>query len=400
MFTIFQLSDPHFGTQLIPESGNIINGFNAHDERIWTALRGHLLSRIKNVKDNYIVAITGDLSQLGNIKSYRLARSLIFKNDDSDISKKYGLQLEDDKVFIVPGNHDSYDQSYFKKNNLRTFNNIFYPTVESSDTYPRFRKIEANGASYIFMGIDSTYKKNWASPRKKFGKGKVTKTQLDQLTGRLKEAGEGNFRVLCLHHCPIIVDKKRDRSLMIDHSQKLLSWICKHNINVVLCGHLHEDFYDILPLRRLISYLPTKWGLGRIKRNFFKETHLNSFHPITIAGKKVRYMDSIAYHHIRQNYSDILDYEKGEFETVSQFNSYLHNKPEYQLFINDFSDFGKKEIGIMMAGSACQEECRRNSYLEIGIVDDYSKMRIIRHKYSKRTKGFFSKEREIKLNNV
>jgi len=399
MFTIYHLSDLHLGTELIQTSKSIINGFSAHNERIWVAIRDHILGRIDNNKNEYIVVITGDLSQIGSIESFKLAQTLILKNDNSEISKKYGLQLDEKKLLIVPGNHDSYDKSYFFKNNLRTFNNIFFPTSDSEDIYPILKKIQVDGSSYIFMGIDSTYKKSAASLRKKFGKGIVTNSQLDQLTGRLKEIGNNNFKIVCLHHCPIIVDCKRDRSLMLEKSQSLLSWICKNEINVVLCGHLHDDFYDVLPLRQLIKLLP-KNGFRRIKMKLFKETYLNDYSPISIYGKKARYLDSIAYHYIKQSNLGLLDYEKNEFDSIHKFNDYLHNRPEYKEFIKEFSSFDKKETGIMMAGTACQENSNNNSYLEINIDNENCKMQILRHKYNKESKSLISKTTEFKLNKV
>ena len=398
MLTIFQLSDLHFGKELIPTDINIIKGFSRHDERIWVILKNHLLNRIKEINNEYLVVLTGDLSQLGHIDSYNLAQSLILKNTDSDISKEYGLQQEEKQLFIVPGNHDSYDKSYFKKNNLRTFNNVFFPTMESDDIYPTFRNIEVNGKSHIFMGIDSTYKKSFASPRKKFGKGTVPRAQLAQLAGRLKEVGDNNFRFLCLHHCPITVDSKKDRSLMLDGSKELLTWCVKNDIDLLLCGHLHDDFYDILPLRKLIKFLPGKRGFGRWKKRNYKETQLNQYSTISINGKKARYIDSIAYYYIQKNNPDLLDYNQDEFKSIGHFNSYLHNRPEYKEFLKDFSEFDKRETGIMMAGTACQENTRNNSYLEFTVNDDQNQIVISRHKYNKIKNEFLTKERVLKFN--
>lgn len=397
MFTIYQISDLHFGKELIPTKQNIIKGFNPHDERIWAKLRTHLLNRIKNNQNEYLVVVTGDLSQLGHIESYRLAKSLIFEDPNSEISQKYGLQLEDKHLLIVPGNHDSYDNSLFKKNNLRTFNNIFFPSHQGNDIYPIFKKLPDENPKFIFMGIDSTYKKNSLTPRKKLGMGTVPQAQLDELTGRLKEINKDTIKVLCLHHCPIIVDKKRDRSLMLKKSQDLLSWITKNNIDFVLCGHLHEDFYDILPLKKLIKFLPSKRGLLRRMKKLFKETKLNDYYPISINGKQARYLDSIAYHYIRENNDDLLDYDKNEFKNINEFNKYLHGRPEYNAFLKDFSAWGKGETGLIMAGSACQENSQNNSYLELTIKNINHGITLFRHKYDKSDNAFATQERNLQF---
>ena len=93
MLTIYQLSDLHFGSEIIPSSNNIIQGFSAHDERIWAALKNHLKKQINKNDNDYLVVIAGDLSQLGDIKSYTLANDLLFENPGSDLSEQYGLQL-------------------------------------------------------------------------------------------------------------------------------------------------------------------------------------------------------------------------------------------------------------------------------------------------------------------
>lgn len=403
MTTIFHISDLHFAEEFdyLDEVENNdkkkhTKGLQGHDAKIWLSLRNHLLSRISQCGEDYKICVTGDISRFGNIDSFNLASDLFFDESTSDISKKYGLGLKREKFIMVPGNHDSYDKSYIKRNNLRTFNGVFHPTKED---YPIPFEEKISNKDYTFFIVDSTYKKNGVSLTKKLGKGNVSSSQLDQIKGYLlNPQALDSIKIMCLHHSPIILDDKHKRNLMLEKSHQLLGAIVKNNIDIVLCGHLHDDFYDILPLRKLIKLLPRKRGLGRMKINIFKETQLNDYNQIIIKGRKSRYFDSIAYHYIQQNNKSILDYSKDEFNSLECFKKYLYGLPEYAEFLDIFNTFSGKETALIMAGSACQENEKSNSFLELQIDQELSHIKVLRHKFNIGKKKFEIKERLIKFN--
>jgi len=403
MITIFHISDLHFAEKfsdinLTSENTDklkYIKGLEGHDIKIWLSFRKHLLSRIKQTNNDFRICVTGDLSRFGNIQSFNLASDLFFDESESDISKEFGLRIAREKFYIVPGNHDSYDKSYFKKNNLRTFNGIFHPTIVE---YPIIKEETISNVNYSFFTLDSTYKKSAVSIVKKLGKGIVSKPQLDTMKGFLLGSKPSkSIKILCMHHSPIILDDKHDRNLMLEKSQELLKTIVNNKIDIVLCGHLHDDFYDILPLKKLIRLLPKKRGWSRIGKKIFQETQLNDYHQIEIKGQKVRYYDALAYYYI-QNGKDILDYKKGEFNSLTHFQNYLHNLPEYTEFLDEFNSFKGVETALIMAGSTCQENSKSNSYIELKIEDDMKNIYVKRHRYNQITKQFDTKERTLKFN--
>jgi len=402
MTTIFHISDLHFAEEFVYLNENNSNtkkkhhlkGLQGHDSKIWLAFRNHLLKRIESCNNEYKICVTGDISRFGNIKSFKLASELFFDESSSDISKKYGLRLKREKFIMVPGNHDSYDKSLVKKNNLRTFNGIFHPYIKS---YPIIHKETISNVDFTFINIDSTYKKNGVSLAKKLGKGKVSRTQLDQIKGYfLNPNAKKSIKLLCMHHSPIILDNRQSRTLMLEKSQELLTSVVKNNIDIVLCGHLHDDFYDILPLRKLIKLLPNKRGWGRIRKRIFQETQLNEYSQIDIKGKKARYFDSIAYHYILQNNKPVL--KKDEFNSLKSFIKYLHGLPEYQEFLDDFNSYIGNETALIISGSTCQENESSNSYIELNITDDLNSITVQRHKFNKRINKFESKETKMKYN--
>lgn len=403
MLTIFHISDLHFGESASRSSSDPktqisqknINGITGHDIKIWIALKNHLLSRIKQTKNEYRICVTGDLSRIGSIDSYNVASDLFFNESESDISKEFGLRIDKDKFIVVPGNHDSYDTSLHKLNNLRTFNGIFHSTTED---YPIPKIVNVDETNFIFLTVDSTYKKNGVSLLKKLGRGFVSEIQLERIRGFfLNPTTQKTVRILLLHHSPIILDGQRNRNLMLDKSQNILEAIVKNKIDIVLCGHLHEDFYDILPLKRLIKYLPKRRGWSRVLNNIYKETQLNDYYVISIKGKKARYFDSIAYQCIKDKH-EILDYKKNEFKSLDHFEKYLHNLPEYKEFIQDFYNYSESETALIMAGSACKESEDANSYLELIIEDNLNQILIKRHKYNRSSNSFDTKERIKQFN--
>jgi len=400
MFTIFHISDLHFGEKVsgIDESHSLldknIKGLEGHDIKIWIAFKNHILSRIKQTSNEFRICVTGDLSRVGRIESFHVASELFFDGMKSKFSDEFGLNIEREKFIIIPGNHDSYDDSIHKRNNLRTFNGIFH---SSSVEYPIPQTVTVNNTNFIFLPIDSTYKKNGVSLIKKLGKGIVEKNQFERIKGYLLNNFEGkSFKILLLHHSPIIVDSQHKRSLMLDKSQVTLDSIVKNKIDIVLCGHLHDDFYDILPLKRLVKYLP-KRGWHRILKNLYQESHLNDYHIIAINGKKARYFDSIAYQIIKEKH-EILDYSKGEFTSLNHFEKYLYSLPEYNDFLEDFHAFKETETALIMTGSTCKEREKENSYMELTIDDDLTQIFIKRHKYNRETNSFDTKERIKRYN--
>jgi predicted phosphohydrolase len=400
MFTVFHISDLHFGADPsgvdspIEQLEKKIKGLEGHDIGIWTAFKDHLLSRIKQTESDYRICVTGDISRFGRIESFEVAKELFFDESKTDLSKFFGLKLNSDKFIIVPGNHDSYDHSISKKNNLMAFNWQFHPSVRE---YPIKQNVNINNINYLFFTLDSTYKKNGGNLVKKLGKGFVNQIQFDRIRTYLSDYKNAKtVKILLMHHSPILSDSRHSRTLMLDQSQVTLEEIAKNNINIVLCGHLHDDFYDVLPLKSLIKHLPKKRGLGRLLRSFFKETHLNDYHIISINGKKARYFDSIAYHYIKTKQT-ILDHSKSNFRNLEQFESYLHSLPEYEEFLQNFQLFTETKTGIIMAGSLCKRNEKDNSYLELIFDDDLNKIIVKRHKYNKKSHQFDTRERVKEL---
>jgi 3',5'-cyclic AMP phosphodiesterase CpdA len=161
MITIFHLSDLHFAENtsrskpLNWKKLENIKGIEGHDLKIWTSLKDHLKSRIGKTNNEYRICVTGDLSRIGSIDSYNVASELFFDESISDISKEFGLRLNRDKFIIVPGNHDCYDASLSKMNNLRTFNGVFH---NSEEEYPIVKEIKSDNTNYSFVILQYSVK--------------------------------------------------------------------------------------------------------------------------------------------------------------------------------------------------------------------------------------------------
>ncbi len=393
MIKIFHLSDLHIDIELLPKQ-NFFEGLRGHNIEVWGAFRKHFKLRQENTIGNYICAITGDLSKKGDIKSFNLAKQFLFENNNSEITDEIGLKLPKEKVILIPGNHDSYNSKILGKNSLVNFNESF----GIFDPYPITKFIEHDGFSISIIAFDSTYLKNAYTLAKKLGRGIIEKEQYALAEGFLRDR-KSNLRIVMLHHNPIFPPNvKKDWNLILEGSKIFIDWIIKQKIDFVLFGHIHEDFYDVLPLKSLIRLLPSKKGFGKTLRKFYLNTsRLNDYENLQINGKYLRQIDSIAYQFIKKKRPNTLKLATN-FKSKKEFENYLYGLPEYSEFISELNNFSKQETLLVMAGSLCQDnDKRKNSYIELDFNPEQSKVNIYRHKYQPQKMTFVTKVREFKF---
>jgi Icc-related predicted phosphoesterase len=394
MIKIFHLSDLHIDIELLPKL-NIIEGFRGHNIEVWGAFRKHFKERQKEANENYICAITGDISSFGGLKSFNLAKQFIFDGDKSEIADEVGLKLPKDKVILIPGNHDSYNNKILGKNSLKNFNETF----RIFEPYPITKVIEKEGFSISIIAFESSYLKNTYSPAKKLGRGIIEKEQYALAEGFLRTR-KFNLRIVMLHHNPIFPpNTKTSWNLILEGSRSFIEWIIKNKIDFVFFGHIHDDFYDVLPLKSLMKLLPIKRGFGKYLRKIYLNTSkLNEYENLHINGEYLRQIDSIAYQYIINKRSNTLLLAEN-FNSKKEFENYLYELPEYSEFISDLNNLSKQETLMVMAGSLCQDnDKRKNSYIELDFYPDKSQITIYRHKYQPKKISFETKQRELNYN--
>ncbi len=379
MATIFHLSDLHIDEKVQPNPKLFMPLLEGHNLETWGKLRTHLKGRLESIKD-YMVVITGDVTACGHNDSYVLAKEFLFSSENSRIASELGLRIDEDKYFIIPGNHDAFDGKWYRKNSLAAFNGYFNFRGE----YPIILERNIDGLNFIFIGFDSTHRKPVTLP-KKLGKGYIEESQYQFAEGYLTNKNH-DFKVVCLHHNPIFPPNSRKKwNLILESSRKFLSWVIKNKIDVVLFGHIHNSFSDVLPLKAMLKCVSSRWSFtSNIRRILYGTNILMEFEPLNINGQKVRYIDSIAYHSISKDNSNITPVSK--FRNKKDFEKYLHQLPEYGDFIKFIDTYSDIKTAIIMAGTACQfNRAKNNSYLELSFsINDSGakKIKVSHHKLS------------------
>lgn len=361
MATIFHLSDLHIDEKVQPNPKLFTPLLEGHDLETWGKLRTHLKSRIEQTKD-YMIVITGDVTACGHKNSYVLAKEFLYSIKDSRIASELGLMINENNYFIIPGNHDAFDGNWYRKNSLAAFNGYFNGQGE----FPKILERNIDGLNLIFIGFDSTHRKP-VTLSKKLGKGYIEESQYRYAEGYLANK-KHDFKIVCLHHNPIFPPNTRKNwNLILENSRKFISWIIKNKIDVVLFGHIHNSFSDVLPLKAMLKCVSKKWSFtSSIRRILYGTNILMEFVPLNINGQKIRYIDSIAYHTISKDNLNVTPISK--FNNKKDFEKYLHQLPEYDDFIKFIDAYSDIKTAIIMAGSACQfNMAKENSYLELSL---------------------------------
>jgi len=171
--------------------------------------------------------VTGDLTHVGLPQEFAQARAWL-------------QQLGDPyQVALVPGNHDACVKAPWQD----TF--ALWDDYLASDkpVTPRFPSLRVRG-NVAFIGLTS------ACPTPPFmATGTVGKEQLARLTGLLTATREqGLFRVIYLHHSPLVgTEKWRKRLTDVAALQALIE---VHGTELVLHGHGHRAHYRELETRQ------------------------------------------------------------------------------------------------------------------------------------------------------
>ena len=155
-----------------------------------------------NKKEPDIILLTGDLTDDGYYKSFKLA-------------KKY-LNMFKAPIFIIPGNHDS--------------RNLGYETFEEL-IGERTWKLTKEG-EFVIIGLDSSV------PDVNYGH--IGREQQLWLEAQLEQADKENLlKIVALHHHVIPIPKTgRERNILTDAGE-ILKTLIDYNVGMVISGHKH-----------------------------------------------------------------------------------------------------------------------------------------------------------------
>ena len=207
MSVFIQISDPHFGTER-PE--------------VVDALRRLIVTLAPE-----LVILSGDVTQRARRAQFDAARRFV---------ESYAPP-----TLVVPGNHDV------------PLINLF---ARAFDPFGGFRRafghelepVHATDQALI-IGVNTVRARRHKN-------GEVSQRQIDKVSGRLREAGEAQLRVVVTHQPVHVIRDKDNRNLLINHDAAIRAWAAA-GADLVLGGHIHLPYVRPLntPERKLASEL-------------------------------------------------------------------------------------------------------------------------------------------------
>ncbi|MGH7627538.1 MAG: metallophosphoesterase family protein [Gemmatimonadaceae bacterium] len=210
--TVLHVSDLHFGNPAVPALIDAIEAMIA--ERHFD-----------------VVAVSGDLSQRSRAGEFLRARA--FLRDARRVSQ----------VIVIPGNHDvKWWRAPIGIGSRRTmFAN--YKRYIAPDLEP---VLHVPGATFVGLltahGV-KTHTLTW-NPRDIGVVGDVRRSQIERVRRVFDEAPRDDLRVIVMHHNPLKGELSRRHGLV--HTRRVLGAFADLGVDLVLCGHDHQEAIDFV----------------------------------------------------------------------------------------------------------------------------------------------------------
>lgn len=197
-----------------------------------------------------VIALTGDITDNG--LGYALVEHYL---------KPW---IEDKRLLVVPGNHDTYDMFPGKKRKQRRSAKIerYHKFAESVDMLP------GNSGAFVrriddmaFVGLNSC-----KPPRTLLSaSGEVTQDQLNWLDELSHDAAfqQAKFRICLLHHhllrMPFELGKRMpiEMGLRLRNARDVMASCANANMDLILNGHRHHGYMVQLPGHPLVISSPS-----------------------------------------------------------------------------------------------------------------------------------------------
>lgn len=184
--SFIQISDTHIDEE------NIVMGVNSSKNL------DIIINDLKKQKFELLL-ISGDLTQNGDIKSYKKIKEKIsaIKN----------------KIYAIPGNHD----------NLKNMRQIFNAELKNNIILDDWQ----------IINVDSTQKGKES--------GFLSKDAIDNIYASLTN-NDNKYSIICLHHPIVSMESTWDDSISLQNPEELFKIIDKQNkIKAVIWGHAHQS---------------------------------------------------------------------------------------------------------------------------------------------------------------
>ena len=247
--SVFHVSDVHFGHPAVPE--------------VYESLEAMIQERRYDV-----VAVSGDLSQRARAGEFQRARVFL----------KHAEQVS--QVVVVPGNHDVAwwkaplgfgDASALLKN---------YRRFISEDLEPVLR---IPGATFVGLNTAQGVTRHTLSWRLREASviGHLTREQLERARSEFDASPAGDARVMVIHHNPVKGELSQRHGLK--NTRKILGAFADMGVDLVLCGHDHQDAIHFIEHTRKGTIISTAGTVS----NRVRGDHPSSANAIRISPDEI-----------------------------------------------------------------------------------------------------------------
>ncbi|MBE7410757.1 MAG: metallophosphoesterase [Leptospiraceae bacterium] len=282
---IIHISDLHLpiSIPIFSLSGKMILGYisytlrrkKKYPEKIFSAI----LNKIKTTDYDCLI-ISGDIT---NVSS-----DLEFQN----VSKKLSPIL-DERVFIIPGNHDRYVKKALRPVDL--FEKYFgqftgEKTFEEENFYLRFKKIK----SHCIIGWDSNFPNSMIKAT-----GYVNKKVLINSKNLLHTLNLKNPIIVCHHPLWNPEDKNESSFHRLSNREEVITHLKDMSPIVYLHGHVHSNW-----VKHSDEQIPFPIVNSASSPRISDECHNSGFHILDIHDKKIQFT---RFHYSKQENQMIQD---------------------------------------------------------------------------------------------
>ena len=215
-----------------------------------------LVNEVNKNRPEYLV-ISGDLSYNGEKDSHLELVKLLDK-------------IEDTKVLVIPGNHDTYSLNSFsclddKVTTIDSITNDEFKSIYKDYGYSDAYSYDNDTLSYIYEISEDKWllmlDTNQSKYNEEFGMnivgGSIYENTYKWMEENLKYAKENDIEVISVSHHNLLVHNKLFKlSYTLFNNEEIIDLLTKYDVKLNMSGHLHiqsikntvkneKEFYDI-----------------------------------------------------------------------------------------------------------------------------------------------------------
>ncbi len=249
MVRIAHLSDPHFGTEVLPVQ--------------------RALEAILRELHPEIVVVSGDITQRARSSQFESARKFV--------------EALPGKRLVIPGNHDIPLFNLAKR--------LFVPYGNYERYFP-VRAPKLREGNLALIGID-------ASSPFRHTRGVLSLNKTEKILAESREGLQEDSLLGLVIHQPLLVSRKEDLKNLLVRSERLIDLFSKYRVDFVLSGHIHLPYCT----STAEAHEGLEWnflfvGAGTVVSSRIRPPAPNSFYLVDASSETKKVVKATRYDYI------------------------------------------------------------------------------------------------------